>query len=176
MTGPSAPRIARVVAVKHVCPGHLKCAERQPRTIVRPRLEIGPTRRTLSSLFDLNDGLALVCPAIQAGVMRQFQFMALRAHGHPWRRHTQFLRATFIASCPRMFMFRIGHGHSFVVSPPARSSVCRPLILLAHAAQRLKGASRGFGDASARALVQIFPALRAEPWTLLFTERMHRRG
>ena len=51
-------------------------------------------------LFDLDDRLALIRSAIQAGVMRQLDLMALRTDGHARRCDAQFLRAPLVASFP----------------------------------------------------------------------------
>ena len=56
--------------------------------------------RTYLGLFDLDDRLALIRSAIQAGVMRQLDLVALRTDGHARRCDTQFLCAPLVASFP----------------------------------------------------------------------------
>ena len=51
-------------------------------------------------LFDLDDRLALIRSAIQAGVMRQLDLVALRTDGHTRRCDAQFLCAPLVASFP----------------------------------------------------------------------------
>jgi hypothetical protein len=65
-----------------------------------------------SNFFDLNDGLALIGPAIQAGVMRQLEFMTLRTDRHPRWGDPQFLCPSLVASRSGMLMFWIRHGSS----------------------------------------------------------------
>ena len=48
--------------------------------------------------FDLNDGLALIGPAIQTGVMGKLEFVALRTDRHPRRGDPQFLCPALVAS------------------------------------------------------------------------------
>ena len=55
---------------------------------------------SLLGLFDLDDRLALIRSAIQAGVMRQLDFMALRTDGHARRCDPQFLCTPLVASFP----------------------------------------------------------------------------
>lgn len=76
-------------------------------------------RHPCLDFFDLDDGLALIGSAIEAGVMRQLEFVTLRAHGHARRCDSQFLRAPLVASGPGMFMFRIRHRSSSKRSAPA---------------------------------------------------------
>jgi len=71
---------------------------------------------SLLGLFDLDDRLALIRSAIQAGIMRQLDLVALRTDGHARRCDAQLLCAPFVASFPGMFMFRIWHGNSFSLS------------------------------------------------------------
>ena len=51
-----------------------------------------------SDFFDLNDGLALIGPAIQASVMRKLEFMTLWTDRHPRWGDPQFLRPSLVAS------------------------------------------------------------------------------
>ena len=51
-----------------------------------------------SDFFDLNDGLALIGSAIQTGIVRQLQFVTLRAHGHAGRGHPQLLGPALVTS------------------------------------------------------------------------------
>ena len=51
-------------------------------------------------LFDLDDRLALIRSAIQAGVVRQLDLVALRTNRHARRCDTQFLCASLVASLP----------------------------------------------------------------------------
>ena len=55
-------------------------------------------RCTRLNFLYLNDRLALVGSAIQAGVMRELEFMTLRTDGHARGCHPQFLSAPLIAS------------------------------------------------------------------------------
>jgi hypothetical protein len=77
------------------------------RTGERPRVpggrqpSAGHRRETeRSDFFDLNDGLALIRPAIQTRIVRQLQFMTLRTYGHAGRRDPQLLRAALVSSGP----------------------------------------------------------------------------
>lgn len=67
-------------------------------------------------LFDLDDRLAFIRSAIQAGIMRQLDLVALRTDGHARRCDAQLLCTPLVASFPGMFMFRIWHGDSFSLS------------------------------------------------------------
>ena len=51
-------------------------------------------------LFDLDDRFALIRSAIQAGVMRQLDLVALWTDGHARRCDAQFLRAPLVSSFP----------------------------------------------------------------------------
>ena len=53
---------------------------------------------SLLGLFDLNDRLTLIGPAMQAGIMWQLDLVALRTNGHARRGDAQFLCATCVAS------------------------------------------------------------------------------
>jgi hypothetical protein len=53
---------------------------------------------SLLGFFDLNDRLALVRSAMQAGVMWQLDLMALRTDGHARRGDAQLLCAPLVAS------------------------------------------------------------------------------
>jgi hypothetical protein len=55
---------------------------------------------SLLGFFDLDDRLALVRSAIQTGVMRQLDLVALRTDGHARRGDAQFLCAPLVASFP----------------------------------------------------------------------------
>jgi hypothetical protein len=57
-----------------------------------------PGRAGRLDFFDLNNGLALIGPAIQTGVMGEFEFVTLRTDRHPRRGDPQFLRAALVAS------------------------------------------------------------------------------
>jgi hypothetical protein len=61
---------------------------------------MAPSEASLLGFFDLDDRLALVRSAIQTGVMRQLDLVALRADGHAWRGDAQFLCAPLVASFP----------------------------------------------------------------------------
>ena len=76
------------------------------------RYGIRPAGCCRSDFFDLNDGLALIGPAIQAGVVWKLEFVTLGTHRHTRRGDPQFLCATLVASGSRMLMFRIRHGSS----------------------------------------------------------------
>jgi hypothetical protein len=53
---------------------------------------------SLLGLFDLDDRFTLVCSAIQTGVMRQLDLVALGTDGHARRGNAQFLCAPLVAS------------------------------------------------------------------------------
>jgi hypothetical protein len=55
---------------------------------------------SLLGLFDLNNRLTLIRSAIQTGVMRQFEFMALWTDGHARWGDAQFLGTPLVASFP----------------------------------------------------------------------------
>jgi len=55
---------------------------------------------SLLGFFDLDDRLALVRSAIQAGVMRQLDLVALWTDGHARRGNAQFLCAPLVAAFP----------------------------------------------------------------------------
>ena len=59
----------------------------------------GPVTNLLG-LFDLDDRLALIRSAIQAGVVRQLDLVALGTNGHARRCDTQFLCAPLVAPLP----------------------------------------------------------------------------
>ena len=60
----------------------------------------GLPRQGCLGLFDLDDRLAFIRAAIQAGVMRQLNLVALRTDGHARRCNAQFLCAPLVASLP----------------------------------------------------------------------------
>ena len=73
----------------------------------RPFRDVGGRSSTVDvppdgrlDFFHLNDGLALIGPAIQTGIVRQLQFMALRTHGHAGRSDPQLLGPALVASRP----------------------------------------------------------------------------
>lgn len=57
-------------------------------------------QRDQLDFFDLNDGFAFIGAAVQTGVVRELQFVALRADRHTRRCYPQFLSATLVASRP----------------------------------------------------------------------------
>jgi len=59
----------------------------------------GPVTNLLG-LFDLDDRLALIRSAIQAGIMWQLDLVALRTDGHARRCDAQLLCAPLVASFP----------------------------------------------------------------------------
>ena len=65
-----------------------------------PRTPLRTWNESRLGFFDLDDGLTLVGSAIQAGVMRELDLMALRTDGHARRGHAQFLGTPRVASFP----------------------------------------------------------------------------
>ena len=59
-----------------------------------------PLSPSCLGLFDLDDRLALIRSAIQTGVMRQLDLVALRTDGHARWCDAQFLCASLVASFP----------------------------------------------------------------------------
>jgi hypothetical protein len=55
---------------------------------------------SLLRFFDLDDRLTLIRSAIQAGVMRQLDLVALGTDGHTRRSNAQLLCASLVASFP----------------------------------------------------------------------------
>ena len=98
----------------------LKLDEQRPSIASRSTCGVfaGSLRLALH-FFDLDDGLTLVGPAVQAGVMRQLEFVTLRAYGHTGRRNAQFLCPALVSSGSRMLMFGIGHRLSSSNRSPA---------------------------------------------------------
>jgi hypothetical protein len=74
-------------------------SRRDPLAMSPAGLLNGPVTNPLG-LFDLDDRLALIRSAIQAGVMRQLDLVALRTDGHTRRCDAQFLCAPLVASFP----------------------------------------------------------------------------
>lgn len=151
------------------------CEAAQLSPIARP-YEAGH-RHTQKNLhfLDLNDGLAFIGAAVQAGVMGQLQFMALGTDRHAWRCHPQLLRPALIASGSRMFMFRIGHSSSSKQRLPASPWLVRPADLVFRAPDHPDRRCRRFSRALTGPFVQIFPAARAQAGTFFTAERPHRR-
>ena len=65
-----------------------------------PRTPLRTWNESRLGFFDLDDCLTRVGSAIQAGVMRELDLMALRTDGHARRGHAQFLGAPRVASFP----------------------------------------------------------------------------
>ena len=64
------------------------------------RTPLADTFSILLGFFDLDDRLALIRSAIQAGVMRQLDLVALGTDGHARRGDAQLLRAPLVAAFP----------------------------------------------------------------------------
>ena len=62
------------------------------------------------TFLDSDDLHSLIRPAIQAGVMGKFLFMALGANGKARGRDSQLLRPPFVSTGSGYFMFWIWHG------------------------------------------------------------------